>query len=209
MEELDKSFSSLVQSEVLLSLTEPSKMNALKALVNKGIPNEHAKRDDQNMETSKQVHFYDGSRDTTFWNICCKVLFPIFQSSELYFWINLLLDESDQILYKDFYAFCADIKRKWKLLYLHYQLLWLPTVVLDKIWTNTHHIWILSVLIFSLFWQEQPDSYDKLVKEMALDMRARPSDRTKTAEEIAQEERERLERLEVSMCGVHGSWGDL
>lgn len=40
---------------------------------------------------------------------------------------------------------------------------------------------------------------------MALDMRARPSDRTKTAEEIAQEERERLERLEVSMCGVHGS----
>ncbi|KDO36157.1 hypothetical protein CISIN_1g044701mg, partial [Citrus sinensis] len=97
MEELDKSFSSLVQSEVLLSLTEPSKMNALKALVNKGIPNEHVKRDDQNMETSKQ---------------------------------------------------------------------------------------------------EQPDSYDKLVKEMALDMRARPSDRTKTAEEIAQEERERLERLE-------------
>lgn len=97
MEELDKSFSSLVQSKVLLSLTEPSKMNALNALVNKGIPNEHVKRDDQNMEKSKQ---------------------------------------------------------------------------------------------------EQPDSYDKLVKEMALDMRARPSDRTKTAEEIAQEERERLEQLE-------------
>lgn len=32
---------------------------------------------------------------------------------------------------------------------------------------------------------------------MALDMRARPSNRTKTAEEIAQEEKERLEELEV------------
>ena len=45
--------------------------------------------------------------------------------------------------------------------------------------------------------QEKPDSYDKLVSEMALDMRARPSDRTKSAEEIAQEEKERLEQLEV------------
>lgn len=34
---------------------------------------------------------------------------------------------------------------------------------------------------------------------MTLDMRARPSDRTKMPEEIAQEERERLERLEVCM----------
>jgi Nop14-like family len=32
---------------------------------------------------------------------------------------------------------------------------------------------------------------------MAMDVRARPSDRTKTPEEIAQEERERLEKLEV------------
>lgn len=45
--------------------------------------------------------------------------------------------------------------------------------------------------------QEQPDAYDRLVKEMVLDMRARPSDRIKTPEEIAQEERERLEQLEV------------
>ncbi|GAV69844.1 Nop14 domain-containing protein [Cephalotus follicularis] len=44
--------------------------------------------------------------------------------------------------------------------------------------------------------QDRPDSYDKLVKELALDMRARPSDRTKTPEELAQEEKERLERLE-------------
>ncbi|KAK4399870.1 hypothetical protein Sango_1093100 [Sesamum angolense] len=44
--------------------------------------------------------------------------------------------------------------------------------------------------------QEKPDHYDKLVGEMALDMRARPSDRTKAPEELAQEEKERLEQLE-------------
>ncbi|KAG4206162.1 hypothetical protein ERO13_A04G145600v2 [Gossypium hirsutum] len=101
MDELDKSFSSLVQSQALLSLTEPGKMNALKALVNKSIPDEHVKKEE--------------------------------------------------------------------------------LAVTQKAVTNN---------------QEQPDSYDKLVHEMVLDMRARPSDRTKTPEEIAQEERERLERLE-------------
>lgn len=44
--------------------------------------------------------------------------------------------------------------------------------------------------------QEEPDSYDKLVSEMVFEMRARPSDRTKTPEEIAEEEKERLEELE-------------
>ncbi|KNA23202.1 hypothetical protein SOVF_026920 [Spinacia oleracea] len=44
--------------------------------------------------------------------------------------------------------------------------------------------------------QDEPDTYEKLVSEMAFEMRARPSDRTKTAEEIAEEEKERLERLE-------------
>ncbi|XVF85775.1 hypothetical protein PTKIN_Ptkin17bG0144500 [Pterospermum kingtungense] len=44
--------------------------------------------------------------------------------------------------------------------------------------------------------QEEPDSYEKLVNDMVFEMRARPSDRTKTPEEIAQEEKERLERLE-------------
>ncbi|KAB2036384.1 hypothetical protein ES319_D04G221200v1 [Gossypium barbadense] len=101
MDELDKSFSSLVQSQALLSLTEPGKMNALKALVNKSIPDDHVKKEE--------------------------------------------------------------------------------LAVMRKAETNN---------------QEQPDSYDKLVHEMVLDMRARPSDRTKTPEEIAQEERERLERLE-------------
>ncbi|PKI62467.1 hypothetical protein CRG98_017091 [Punica granatum] len=102
MEELDKNFTSLVQSEALLSLTEPSKMNALKALVNKNIPKGNSA---SNESSSTQ-----------------------------------------------------------------------------KVET---------------FMQDKPDSYDKLVKEMSLDMRARPSDRTKTPEEIAQEERERLEQLEV------------
>lgn len=45
--------------------------------------------------------------------------------------------------------------------------------------------------------QEKPDAFDRLVKEMAMEIRARPSDRTKSPEEIAQEERERLELLEV------------
>lgn len=35
---------------------------------------------------------------------------------------------------------------------------------------------------------------------MAMDIRARPSERTKTPEEIAQKEREKLEALEVCFC---------
>lgn len=58
MEELDKNFSSLVQSQVLLSMTEPSKMNALKALVSKDIPDGHVKSDGKKIETNKQVYFY-------------------------------------------------------------------------------------------------------------------------------------------------------
>ncbi|CAM8900897.1 unnamed protein product [Rhodiola kirilowii] len=44
--------------------------------------------------------------------------------------------------------------------------------------------------------QAHPDAYEKILKTMQLEMRARPSDRTKTPEEIAREERERLEQLE-------------
>lgn len=40
MDELDQNFSSLVQSEVLFSLTDPGQMKALKALVNKSVPQE-------------------------------------------------------------------------------------------------------------------------------------------------------------------------
>ncbi|XP_074582208.1 uncharacterized protein LOC141838594 [Curcuma longa] len=47
---------------------------------------------------------------------------------------------------------------------------------------------------------EKPDEYDKLVKELGSDRRAYASDRTKTPEEIAQEEKERLEELEKQRC---------
>ncbi|XP_022951528.1 nucleolar protein 14 isoform X1 [Cucurbita moschata] len=101
IEDLDKKFESLVQSEALLSLTSSGNANALKALVQKSIPNEHLKKDNL-LATGKTENFN----------------------------------------------------------------------------------------------QEKPDAFDKLVKEMAMEIRARPSDRTKTPEEIAQEERERLEQLE-------------
>nr|XP_043626286.1 nucleolar protein 14 isoform X2 [Erigeron canadensis] len=44
--------------------------------------------------------------------------------------------------------------------------------------------------------QEKADTYDKLLNEMVLDIRARPSNRTKTPEELAQDEKEQLEELE-------------
>ncbi|XP_038973090.1 nucleolar protein 14 isoform X2 [Phoenix dactylifera] len=100
-EKLDTDFTSLAQTDALLSLTQPSKINALKALLNKS----------DGIQSSKEA--FSGSADKE-----------------------------------------------------------------------------------SFFNKEQPDAYDKLVKELVLDRRAQPSDRTKTPEEIAQEERERLEKLE-------------
>ncbi|XP_024521488.1 nucleolar protein 14-like [Selaginella moellendorffii] len=44
--------------------------------------------------------------------------------------------------------------------------------------------------------KEKPDDYDKLMKEMAFEIRAQASERLKTSEEIAKEEKERLEELE-------------
>ncbi|XP_047310640.1 nucleolar protein 14 [Impatiens glandulifera] len=44
--------------------------------------------------------------------------------------------------------------------------------------------------------QEKSDPYDKLVREMIMEARARPSERTKTLEEVDEEEKERLERME-------------
>jgi nucleolar protein 14 len=41
------------------------------------------------------------------------------------------------------------------------------------------------------------DDYDRLVKELIFDSRARATDRLKTPEEIAQEEKQKLEALEV------------
>lgn len=51
--------------------------------------------------------------------------------------------------------------------------------------------------------QEKPDEYDKLVKEMGFEIRGHASDRSKTAEELAKEERERLEDLEVISLFYH------
>ncbi|XP_051148566.1 uncharacterized protein LOC127263530 [Andrographis paniculata] len=99
VEQLDKDFMSLVQSEALLSLTQPDKMKAIKALVNPGMPN------------TVEVEAHSAQNNVS-----------------------------------------------------------LP--------------------------QEKYDQYDKLVSEMALDMRARPSDRTKTPEELAQEEKDHLEHME-------------
>lgn len=59
VDELDKNFTSLVESRALLSLTQPDKMNALKALVNKSISSENVKKDiaivPQNIDTLQQV----------------------------------------------------------------------------------------------------------------------------------------------------------
>lgn len=101
LEQLDNNFTSLVNSEALLALTDPTKIKALKALVNKSISDN-----------------------------------------------NGTIDVVSSI----------------------------PKTV--------------------SFQQEKPDSYDKLMNEMVLDRRARPSNKTKTPDEIAQEEKERLEQLE-------------
>lgn len=44
---------------------------------------------------------------------------------------------------------------------------------------------------------EKYEEYDKIVRELAFEKRARPTNRTKSEEEIALEEKEKLERLEV------------
>ncbi|XP_054564408.1 nucleolar protein 14 isoform X2 [Eptesicus fuscus] len=43
----------------------------------------------------------------------------------------------------------------------------------------------------------QPDAYDRAVRELGFELKAQPSDRMKTEEELAKEEQERLRRLEA------------
>ena len=61
-EQLDKDFASLVQSEALLSLTQPNKMSALNALVNSRNSNDNAKEEEAprmyNKVSTQHVHFY-------------------------------------------------------------------------------------------------------------------------------------------------------
>jgi nucleolar protein 14 len=102
VEDLDNKFTSLVHSKALLSLTEPNKMKALKALVN-----------------NNSISIEKGDKDS-----------------------------------------------------------------------------LSATRATNNFVQEKPDEYDQTVRQLGFEMRARPSDRLKTPEEIAQEERERLEELE-------------
>jgi hypothetical protein len=60
----------------------------------------------------------------------------------------------------------------------------------------------LEVLIVVFYqYQVKPDDYDKLMKEMLFEMRGHASDRSKSAEEVAKEERTHLEALEVCARG--------
>lgn len=43
----------------------------------------------------------------------------------------------------------------------------------------------------------QPEQYDMMVRELGFEMKAQPSEKLKTPEEVAREEREKLEKLEV------------
>ncbi|GAU43761.1 hypothetical protein TSUD_36550 [Trifolium subterraneum] len=111
LEDLDNKFTSLVHSKSLLSLTEPNKMKALKALVNNN---------------------------------------------------SITIEKSDK-----------------------------DSLSATRATNN--------------FVQEKPDEYDQTVRQLGFEMRARPSDRLKTPEEIAREERERLEELEKRMAAVEDS----
>ena len=46
----------------------------------------------------------------------------------------------------------------------------------------------------------EQNEYDRLVKELGFDMRAKAGERTETDEERARKERDRLEELEVCYC---------
>lgn len=43
----------------------------------------------------------------------------------------------------------------------------------------------------------QADDYDVMVRELGFEIKAQPSEKMKTQEELAREERERLQKLEV------------
>jgi hypothetical protein len=74
-----------------------------------------------------------------------------------------------------------------------------------QIYDICNNIFVHDVVSNLPFWvlQEKPDEYDKLVKEMGFEIRGHASDRSKTAEELAKEERTRLEELEVSRFLYH------
>ncbi len=50
--------------------------------------------------------------------------------------------------------------------------------------------------------KKQDDDFEKVVRELAFEMRAHPTDRLKSPEEIARAEKQRLEELEVWIKGT-------
>ncbi|KAM4810152.1 nucleolar protein 14 [Rhinophrynus dorsalis] len=55
----------------------------------------------------------------------------------------------------------------------------------------------------------KPDEYDKIVRELGFEMKAQPSDRMKSEEELAKEEEERLQKLEAErLRRMHGGEDD-
>lgn len=43
----------------------------------------------------------------------------------------------------------------------------------------------------------QPEEYDMMVRELGFEMKAQPSERMKSPEELAREEKEKLQKLEA------------
>lgn len=56
---------------------------------------------------------------------------------------------------------------------------------------------ISGSLSLSLFLCFQLEQYDMMVRELVFEMKAAPSEKLKTPEELAREEREKLQKLEV------------
>lgn len=52
-------------------------------------------------------------------------------------------------------------------------------------------------LTLLLFCDDQLDEYDMMVRELGFEMKAQPSEKMKSPEELAREEREKLQKLEV------------
>eukprot|EP00061_Rhincodon_typus_P009682 g33356.t1 len=71
------------------------------------------------------------------------------------------------------------------------------TEKLDKDWKEVHSL-LAHKAPKTEHKEEKPKAgdYDIIVRELFFDMKAQPSDRLKTKEELAREEQERLQKLE-------------
>lgn len=55
----------------------------------------------------------------------------------------------------------------------------------------------LPVLFFCSICVSQPEEYDMMVRELGFEMKAQPSEKMKSPEELAREEKEKLQKLEA------------